>query len=114
VFDDERVGLKGEPFVGEINTMIDYMLRDARIRNGESGFTAYFSPTPLPGAHMILKHVEGKAQSGTTYACPQYQLEGWLCPALSRYFSESPAYIYVRAEEIRTTFWQKLRRLIGL
>jgi hypothetical protein len=28
-------------------------------------------------------------------------MEGWLCPALFRYFDEAPAELYVKAEALR-------------
>jgi hypothetical protein len=28
------------------------------------------------------------------------QVEGWLCPAMFRYFEEAPAELYMKAEEI--------------
>jgi hypothetical protein len=31
----------------------------------------------------------------------QPPMEGWLCPAMFRYFDVAPAELYVKAEEIR-------------
>lgn len=30
----------------------------------------------------------------------EMQMEGWLCPALFRYFDDAPAELYVRAEAL--------------
>jgi hypothetical protein len=35
---------------------------------------------------------------GNWYYSDKYQMEGWLCPALFKYFAKAPREIYVRAE----------------
>ena len=35
---------------------------------------------------------------GNWYYCPQFDIEGWLCPALFKYFEKAPAALYGRAE----------------
>ncbi len=35
---------------------------------------------------------------GTWYYSDHYKMEGWLCPALFKYFPTAPREIYVRAE----------------
>jgi hypothetical protein len=39
--------------------------------------------------------------SGWWYASNEPKAEGWLCPALFRYFDEAPPEIYVEAEAKR-------------
>ncbi len=68
VFDDSRVGLVQEPLVAGTDKMIDRVVED--IPNAERGFTVIFSGG----------------------------MEGWLCPALLRYFSEAPKQIYVQVK----------------
>lgn len=95
VFDDEKVGLHAEPFVGEINTMINAML----VRKGlipSEPFTALFSASAFPGVGMILRHLRGD-MGGNWYNDTSTGLEGWLCPALFKYFVAAPKVIYVAA-----------------
>lgn len=95
VFDDAAVGLSREPFIAGIDTMIDKMV--AEIPNAERGFRAIFSAQRFPGASFRLDWRRGDA-GGNWYYSDQYQMEGWLCPALSRYFPNAPREIYVKVE----------------
>jgi hypothetical protein len=96
VFDDPRVGLVREPFVAGIPEMIDKLVKD--MPDAEKGFRLLFSATPFPG-HTI-KVVWRRAEAGGSwYYCEEYDSEGWLCPALFKYFNEAPKEIYIRAEK---------------
>jgi len=48
VFDDPRVGLSAEPFVGGADSMIDRVT--SHIPDAKHGFIMVFSGTPFPGA----------------------------------------------------------------
>ena len=93
VFDDPRVGLLQEPFVSGADTMIDRVVAD--LPDAERGFTLVFSATPVPGHQYRLdwRRAEG---GGNWYYAEQLGMEGWLCPALLRYFSEPPKELYVQ------------------
>lgn len=93
VFDDPRVGLVQEPFVAGADSMIDRVVAD--IPGAEKGFTMVFSAAPFPGSQYTLEWRRGDA-SGNWYYSPELDMEGWLCPALFRYFSEVPPNIYVQ------------------
>ena len=95
VFDDPRVGLAQEPFVGGADTMIDRAV--AEIPNAEAGFLLVFSSSPFPGHQLHLEWRRGDT-SGNWYYSPQLQLEGWLCPALFRYFDRAPRQLYVQVK----------------
>ena len=96
VFDDERVGLVREPFVAGIPAMIDHLVSD--IAGAEKGFRLTFSAFPFPEFSMWLKKTEEEL-SGTWYKMVEAPyLEGWVCPALLKYFKVAPASIYVKAE----------------
>ncbi|GAB4139129.1 DUF6717 family protein [Thermopirellula anaerolimosa] len=95
VFDDPAAGLKREPFVAGIPEMIDEMVRD--IPNAEEGFRLLFSTQPFPGYTHKLVWRRGD-QTGNWYYSEQFQKEGWLCPALFKYFRQAPKEIYVKAE----------------
>jgi hypothetical protein len=95
VFDDASVGLDKEPFVSGADTMID--LITAAIPDANAGFRMVFAATPFPG-YMVKLEWKRKEYGGNWYFSPEYQMEGWLCPALFKYFPEAPREIYVKAE----------------
>ena len=97
VFDDALKQLEREPFVGEINRMIDSLT--ATISSAEKGFRLLFSPRPFPGYQLSLRHIR-REYDGTWYWCNELAAEGWLCPALLKYFDAPPDELYVRAEPI--------------
>ncbi|MBW4506145.1 MAG: hypothetical protein KME64_06510 [Scytonematopsis contorta HA4267-MV1] len=97
VFDDKAVGLEREPFVCGVPEMIDTLVEN--IPNADTGFKLIFSQHPFPGYQAEL-----------TYSRPEYgghwyslqDKEGWLCPALFKYFDSAPKKIYCKAEIIST------------
>jgi hypothetical protein len=95
VFDDPGKGLSKEPFVSGIDVMIDRFT--AKIPNAKNGFRLLFSPTPFPGYEIKLEW-RREEYGGNWYYCPQLELEGWLCPALFKYFDKAPAELYAKAE----------------
>jgi len=95
VFDDESVGLKREPFVMGVPAMIDALA--TTIPGADDGFSLIFSAKPFPGFHEELVWVRGEYE-GNWYRSARFGAEGWLCPALLKYFDEAPERIYVRFE----------------
>ncbi len=95
VFDDPAVGLSREPFIAGIDKMIDKLVAD--IPNAERGWKAIFSASPFPG-HEVKLEWRREESGGNWYYSDKYQMEGWLCPALFKYFNKAPREIYVRAE----------------
>jgi hypothetical protein len=95
VFDDPGVGLVREPFVAGIDKMIDRLV--ASIPDEEKGFRLLFSPTPFPGDTVKLEW-RREEYGGNWYYAPQLDIEGWLCPALFKYFDKAPRELYGRAE----------------
>lgn len=95
VFDDPRVGLVREPFVAGADTMIDRVVE--AIPNAESGFLMVFSATEFPGHQFKLewRRTDG---GGNWYYSAQLDMEGWLCPALLKYFAEAPQEIYIQVK----------------
>ena len=98
VFDDPAVGLKREPFIAGIDTMIDKVVAD--VPNAERGFRAIFSASPFPGYALKLEWWRSES-GGNWYYCETFSMEGWLCPALFKYFAEAPREIYVKAEALK-------------
>ena len=95
VFDDPAVGLIREPFVAGIDLMIDRLT--ASIPRPDKGFRLLFSGTPFPGYSIKLEW-RREEYAGNWYFCPQLGSEGWLCPALFKYFETAPPEIYIRVE----------------
>ena len=98
VFDDPAVGLLREPFIAGIDTMIDQAVAD--IPNGEKGFRAIFSAAPFPEANWKLEW-RREESGGNWYYSDRFKMEGWLCPALQKYFPTAPREIYVKIEPKR-------------
>ncbi len=95
VFDDANVGLVKEPFVGGADTMID--LATAHIPNVDRGFVAVFSANYFPNAQIVLEWAREDG-GGNVYGWKEGEMEGGLCPALLRYFSELQAKLYIQVK----------------
>ncbi len=98
VFDDPATGLVQEPFVSGVPEMIDTLVTD--IPNADKGFRLLFSAAPFPGYQKEFVRTRSE-YGGTWYACAKPRMEGWLCPALFKYFPSAPERLYARAEPIR-------------
>jgi hypothetical protein len=97
VFDDPAVGLSREPFIAGIDTMIDKAV--AGIPNAEKGFRAIFSARQFPGSDFKLEWRRAES-GGNWYYSDEFKMEGWLCPALLKYFPAAPPEIYVKIEPV--------------
>jgi hypothetical protein len=95
VFDDPRVGLDKEPFVAGADTMIDKAV--AGIPDAQRGFVLVFSESAFPG-HQIMLEWRRHDGGGDWYYARELAQEGWLCPALLRYFERAPQRIYVQVK----------------
>ncbi len=95
VFDDPRVGLNQEPFVSGADTMIDLLVAD--MPDAAKGFRLLFSATPFPG-HQVKLEWRREESGGNWYFSQKLNREGWLCPALFKYFDRAPKEIYAKAE----------------
>lgn len=99
VFDDPATGLVREPFVAGIDTMIDKLVTG--VPDADKGFRALFSATAFPGHTTKLEWRRAEPGGGNWYYSEQFKMEGWLCPALFKYFPEAPKEIYVQAEPLK-------------
>jgi hypothetical protein len=97
VFDDPRVGLTQEPFVAGADTIIDRMVGEHP--EASNGFTLLFSETPFPG-HQYRFDWRREEGGGNWYYAPQFDMEGWLCPALFQYFSAAPKHLFVQLRPV--------------
>jgi len=93
VFDDPAVGLRQEPFVSGADQILDILTES--IPDAEHGFHLVFSTEPFPG--FTARFVWGRQEfDGNWYSWPERGIEGWLCPALFKYFETAPKEIYVK------------------
>jgi hypothetical protein len=95
-FDDESRGLNKEPFVMGIDQILEGATES--MPAAPKGFKLFFSAAPFPGYTVKLEWKRAEL-GGNWYWCAQYEIEGWLCPALFRYFDQAPKTIYAKAED---------------
>lgn len=98
VFDDQSVGLVKEPFVAGVPEIINALVQD--IPYAKSGFKLIFSSTPFPGYQREFSWVR-EEYDGNWYQLEDPPMEGWLCPALFKYFENAPKKLYVKAEQLK-------------
>lgn len=98
VFDDPDKDLDKEPFVQGIPEMIDHLGRE--IPDAASGFRLLFSADPFPGFQLRAVFVR-EEMGGAWYRVEELDAEGWLCPALFRYFDRTPRRLHAKAEPLR-------------
>jgi hypothetical protein len=91
VFDDEKVGLYQEPFVAGADKIIDRLV--VEIPNAEAGFNLLFAASPFPGYRVKLDW-RREEYEGNWYYSAELDMEGWLCPALFKYFDIAPKELY--------------------
>ena len=93
VFDDEKVGLFQEPFVSGADDIIERMVTE--IPNAVTGFSLLFSGDPFPG-YQLKFDWRRTEYSGNWYYSADLDREGWLCPALFKYFDAAPKEFYAQ------------------
>ena len=97
VFDDPAVDLVREALIGHTDAIL-YLAAKAAGANPDR-FTLVFAAGPFPGRQVVARHLEkGEAGYGDWY---RVELpgglgthDGWLCPALLKYFAEAPPEIH--------------------
>ncbi len=99
VFDDKTVGLVREPFISGIPEMIDILVND--IPDAVKGFRLLFAANSFPGYQAELVRIR-EEYTGYWYRWELENREGWLCPAMFKYFSEAPPKLYCKAEKIHS------------
>ena len=99
VFDQPELGLIREPFVMNADAMLTRLVRDAGVEHPLTGFKLLFSAQPFPGAQQ--EGIKLREESGGAwYRTEEPAMEGWLCPALLRFFPHPPERLFVRAETL--------------
>jgi len=98
VFDDPAVGLRREPFVAGVPEMVDVLAKE--IPDAKKGFRLLFSATSFPGYQKKLTWMRGDS-GGNYYQLNDPPMEGWICPALFKYYKTPPKALYIKAEPKR-------------
>ena len=75
--------------------MIDALVQD--IPHADRGFRLLFSAAPFPGYQVELIRLRSE-YGGNWYRWTATNMEGWLCPALAKYFPDPPHTLYARGE----------------
>src|SRR5690348_14669011 len=89
IFDDSARGLVREPFVSGADTWLDL------VAEGRERVTLIFSKRRFPSAQHVLTR-QRRSNGGHTYLHETFNLAGWLCPALRKYFRFAPKKLYVQ------------------
>ena len=97
-FDDRRAGLMREPFVRGVPEWIDILVKQAQIPNADKGFRLIFSAQPFPD-YQAKVDWRRREMGGNWYYAKEFDSEGWLCPALFKYFKRAPKAIYISVEK---------------
>ncbi len=87
------VGLVREAFVAGADDIIERLAGD--IPEAELGFNLVLSAQPFPGYRTMLEW-RREENGGNWYYCADFDMEGWLCPALLKYFESAPPTIYTQ------------------
>ncbi|MEI6259638.1 MAG: DUF6717 family protein [Deltaproteobacteria bacterium] len=70
----------------------------AKLYNAEKGFSLLFSSIPFHGYQIELQR-HREESGGNWYYSKLLDIEGWLCPAMFKYFDVAPNYIYAQFKE---------------
>lgn len=97
VFDDPAAGLSREPFVSGADAILDTLTKD--LPGAESEFRLTFSRDNFPGATAHFKR-ERAEFGGHWYSWDGEPREGWLCPALFRYFESAPPELHAQVASL--------------
>ena len=94
VFDDPAKEINKEPFVAGADAVLDYL--SATLNSNSESFLLLFSDTQFPG-HTHKAIWQREDEGGNWYQLAAMQ--GWLCPALLKYFDDAPSVIYLQCKQ---------------
>jgi hypothetical protein len=81
-----------------LDTNVISELRSGKPRQAASGFHLFFSAHPFPGYQLELNWQRSEFD-GNWYHSEVLDMEGWLCPALLKYFDDAPKTIYAQFKQ---------------
>jgi hypothetical protein len=93
-FTDKARGLVKEPLVAGIPKILEELIEDEGlpIKKAVKGLRVVFAGRKFPGSQLELRR--GKKESGGAWYSTEDELEGWLCPALLKFFQKAPPKLY--------------------
>ena len=107
MFDDEKLDIHREPFVGGADDLIETVTDLQALRSPENGFRMVFSAQKFKGFELELnKQVDEDGLMGNTYTITleiddvPVEMDGWLCPVLEMYIDPAPAQLFVKVVEM--------------
>lgn len=95
VFDDPAKELDKEALIGGMPEIIELACAELNIPNPADGFVAIFSKDLFPG-YMIKLDWVMEEMGGNVYSWTERNMQGWLCPALLKYFDAPPKSIHIQ------------------
>jgi len=98
VFDDESKGINKEPFVFGIPAIINAKAMKI-LGTVPKRMSVTFASTLLPIVNVELERTV-REHGGAWYIEKSLGYEGWLCPALLKYFKKPPKHIYIYLDEV--------------
>jgi hypothetical protein len=96
VFDDADKGLNKEALVAGIDKMLDIWAAQTKASN--KGLVITFSESFFPGINFSIDWVREDVV-GNWYESKALGFQGWLCPALFKYFPQAPKQIFAKIEK---------------
>ena len=101
VFDDPSVGLSKEPFVAGADDVLRLLAAQVD-ESCKEKFTLRFSDEPFPGHQTAIRRTRAE-YGGNWYVVEGTGQEGWLCPALYRYYAKAPEALYLEIRPRQAT-----------
>lgn len=101
VFDDPATGLVKEAFVAGVPEILEGLLaaNNIPLQEAEKGFKLTFGAVAFPG-HQLCAIWDREEAGGNWYKEKETGWQGWLCPALFKYFESAPAALFIRADAL--------------
>ncbi len=103
VFDDPKFGIVKELLTDGIDTILDIVSAKHKF-NKYAGFDVYFSDSEIHDFDLSFVKTSSididQESEGVVYLCVEYDMIGWLCPVLFRYFDAAPKTIYIKLSNL--------------
>lgn len=96
VFDDADKGLNREALVAGIDEMLN--IWEKQLHASNKGLVITFSEHYFPGINFCIDWVRQDVV-GNWYESKIFGFQGWLCPALFKYFNQAPKQIFAKIEK---------------
>jgi hypothetical protein len=96
VFDEPLLDLDKEQFVNGADKIIEFIGKD--LNDFENGFYLSFSNQQFDNYQYSLTFTNSEC-GGSWYVLDGYDMAGWLCPALFKFFPTAPEKLYVITKE---------------